>query len=463
MKVDVGVPMHNLLLFGALVHAQPIAPPTPAPGGAYHPSRSFAPLVEAIQPAVVTIEVESGSDLGEVPPHVLEMFGFNPRDLPHPSGEGSGFVISEDGLLLTNHHVIADADQITVTLQDGRRIEAEVVGSDASIDIALLRLEGRDRWPHVTLADSEAVQVGDWVLSMGNALGLGTTATFGIVSGKGRVLGHDVLGREDFIQTDAAINQGNSGGPLFDLHGRVIGMNTAIIAGANTVGFAIPSNLILSVLQDLERNGRVARGFLGVQPQTLSEELRESLEVRAAKGVVIANVTDDTPAQEYGLQTGDVVLGVDGEAIESDTDLIRAISAKRPGDQVELQIERNRKTKDLRVILAERPGPLDATPPPVPATADRAGRTESLGLSLSDLPSALAEEAGVRKGVLVDGVTRGSAADGRLKAGDVLVEVNRRPVSEPEDVERILARSVGSALLLVVRDQTQEFVALPLP
>ncbi|MBX2799821.1 MAG: trypsin-like peptidase domain-containing protein [Myxococcales bacterium] len=447
------------MLIGASALAGPIDPPSPVGAdGTYNPQRSFAPLVEAVQPAVVTIKVGGGGS-ARVPP-IFEMLGIAPDDMPAPRGEGSGFIVSEGGLMLTNHHVIASGGDLEVVLHDGSTAEAQVLGSDESMDIALLRLEGERDWPHVKLGDSSDVQVGDWVLAIGNSLGLGPTATFGIVSGKGRVLGHDVFGRESFIQTDAAINQGNSGGPLFNLDGEVVGMNTAIIAGANTVGFSIPCNLIAEVLDDLEQRGKVSRGFLGVQPQTLTDELRTAFGVRAKKGAVVANVFDDTPAARSGLEDGDVVVKVDDAPIESDTDLIAAISSKRPGDQVQLEIERKKKKQRLRVVLAERPGDDDdddGEPDEDQST------TEQLGMTLTELSTEDARRAGVRRGVVVQRIGRKSIAEGRLQPGDIIVEVNRREVDQPSDVERILSRTTGSAFLLVIRDDAQQFVALPLP
>jgi serine protease Do len=431
--------------------APPVAVPLPA---SYDPARSLAPLVKAVAGAVVTIEVESLSD---IPPQVLQMFGADPHGMFPHTGEGSGFVISADGLVLTNHHVVAEADRITLVLADGSKVAARVLGGDASMDVALLKAEGVRTWTHVTLGDSEGLEVGDWVVAMGNGLGLGTTVTAGIVSGKGRIIGHDVFGKESFIQTDAAINQGNSGGPLFDLDGKVVGMSTAIIAGANTVGFAIPSNLIAGILDDLRTNGRVARGFLGVQGQTVTDELRRTLGLESERGAVVTSVFDDTPASRSGLRRGDVVVSVDGQPIESDGDLVAKIGNHRPGDRVVLTIERESKIEELKVTLTDRHEPSAPTAAPEPGTA------AALGLVMVPLSPALAAESGLKAGVLVERVERGSVADGRLRPGDVIVEVNKRPVESSDDVVRLLARTTATAFLLVLRDDAQQFVSLPLP
>jgi len=339
----------------------PIATPTPTPqlSLTFDPTRSFAPLIEQASKAVASVKVESDID-----PVALEMhrrfrtpFGqVDPRAIPPRSGEGSGFVISGDGLMLTNHHVIEDADRITVVFGDGEEVDAKVLGSDASMDIALLQLQDDRAWPHLELGDSDAARVGDWVLAMGNPLGLGHTVTAGIISGKGRVLGHDIFGNEDFLQTDAAINPGNSGGPLVTLDGKVVGMNTAVIAGANTVGFSVPTNLIASVVEELQSNGHIARGFLGVNSQPLTPDLADMLGVDADQGALVSSVFPDTPAALAGLERGDVVVEVDGKGIGDQADLIAAIGNKRPGDEVRLRVIRAKGPKKLTVTLAERPG-----------------------------------------------------------------------------------------------------------
>ncbi len=319
--------------------AAPIATPTPTEtlDLTYDPTRSFAPLVETASKAVARVKVESDLD-----PRQLEMlqrfrspFGdLGPDQLRPRSGEGSGFVVSADGLLLTNHHVIDDADRIAIVFSDGTEVEATVLGSDASMDIALLQLPQDRSWDYLELGDSDQARVGDWVLAMGNPLGLGNTVTAGIISGKGRVLGHDIFGNEDFLQTDAAINPGNSGGPLVTLDGKVVGMNTAIIAGANTVGFAVPTKLITSAMAELRDHGRIARGFLGVNSQPLTPELAQALGIDAEDGALVASVFPDTPAAKAGLERGDVVVEVDGLEIDDQADLVAAIGNKRPGDKV---------------------------------------------------------------------------------------------------------------------------------
>ena len=468
------------LLWTFTAGAQPLDPPRAAEvDGTYDPRRSLAPLVAAVQPAVVTIEVLG--DPSRMPEALRDLFG----DMG-PQGEGSGFIVDATGILLTNHHVVAESRALRVVLHDGTSVGANVLGTDEDLDIAVLQLLGDREWPAVQLADSSRVRVGDWVVAMGNGLGLGTTATTGIVSGMGRRLNHDRFGQDDYIQTDAAINRGNSGGPLFDLDGRVIGMNTAIIAGANTVGFAISSNLIELVLGDLRDRGHVPRGYLGVLFADIPEEMRESLDIKSELGVLVTEVVDGTPAADSGVQGGDVIVEIDGSPIEDRADLLRAIGGKRPGDTVELVVERKRRQKRLKATLAERPRPnvlaeagddeRDGVPPgvhgvprPTPGPGARPGREALpatrlglLGVEMIDLPRELAKAIGVRKGVLVARVERGSPAEGRLFPGDVVVEVDRRAVDSVDKVERLLTRAEGVAFLQVVRDDTQHFVELPL-
>jgi serine protease Do len=453
-----------MLVSSLLLLTQALATPlAPAPDAAVA-IPSLAPLVQAVEPAVVSIEIQQRMQgrQGFVPPMFEEFFGPlpGPRDPGLRQGEGSGFVISEDGLLLTNAHVVRDADELVVRLSDGSAVEVEVLGRDDAIDVALLQLPSDRLWPYVALGGAEELAVGDWVVAMGNPLGLGHTVTAGIVSGKSRVLGQDIFGSDDFIQTDAAINQGNSGGPLFDLQGRVVGMNTAIIAGANTVGFAIPSTLILSVLGDLKERGHVARGFIGLRPQTLTAELAEAVACPENKGALVSQVFEDTPAEASGLRVGDVVVDVDGQAIEDHESLIAAVGSHRPGDIVTVQLWRGGKKKTIEVTLAERP--TDETPAQAPLEPP-ADSLNAVGVGLQPLPPALAAEAGIAAGVLVERVDNGSPADQKLRPGDILLEVNQRSVNNPADVERILGRSTGSVSFLVLRSEVQLFVSLSLP
>ncbi len=436
------------------------AAPGPVVVPDYEPSRSLAPLVEAVSPAVVTLKVEARAELPELPRELLRSLPFDPHDLPQVrSGQGSGFFVGPDGEVVTNWHVVEGATSITVVLEDGRELPARVVGGDRALDLALLHVDAVDV-PWLELGGDDDLRVGDWVLAMGDGLGLGSTATLGIVSGKGRAVGSTVLSGE-FLQTDAAINEGNSGGPLFSLDGRVVGMSTAIIHGANTVGFAIPGSRIASVLGDL-RQGHVARGYLGVSPQVLSPEIRQGLGVKAEKGAVVTEVMTDTPASEAGLQSGDVIVAVDGDPIDDPSDLVRTIAGHAPGERVKVEVERGARTRQVEVVLAERPDRTDL-PEIEPGQPEAPTLVSGVGVTLAPLGPSLVATSGIEAGVLVERVERGSPADGRLRAGDIILEVDRRKVEHPAEVERAFARSAGNVFLLVHRNGGQQFVMVPLP
>ncbi len=411
-----------------------IASPEPHPSS-YDPMRSFAPLFDAVSPAVLAIEIEGKSEpsaeLQQIPPEFRRFFDPRGFEAVPTHGEGSGFVISADGLVLTNNHVVENATRITARFADGRTAPATVLGTDEHLDIALLRLDSPGPWPFVALGDSTEARVGDWVVAVGNPLGLGTTVTAGIISGKGRALGHDVY--DDFLQTDAAINPGNSGGPLFSLDGKVIGINTAIINGANTVGFSIPINLVQGVVDDLETKGHVARGFIGVRPVAGPD----------GTGAVIAQIYDDTPAKKAGLQAGDLITRIDDVAVKDPGQLVRAIGTHNPGEQVVLEVVRGDKTLSMPVELAERPGD-DAMP--------QDGAVPKLGLALGALSDPAAKELGLQYGVPVNDVTKGSPADGRVRKGDIILSVNQWPVATAEQVVELVDRSRSNVLLEILRD-----------
>ena len=377
-------------------------------------------------------------------------------------GEGSGFIISEGGLLLTNHHVIARADNIRARFADGQTVNARLLVATPTWTWRCYSLKARKSWPHVTLGSSNGARVGDWVVAMGNPLGLGHTVTAGIVSGKGRILHHDrMFGSDDFIQTDAAINQGNSGGPLFDINGNVIGMNTAIIQGANTIGFAVPMDQIKLILTDLENKGFVSRGYLGVQPQGMSPEIARAIGADISKGALIARVFPDTAAEKYGLQPGDIVTKIDKTTIEDPEKLIQIVATKRPGTKIAITVVRKGKKKVLDLVLGERP---DAAPPQREANTEEEGPASltTMGMELSSLSQSVREETGIHHGVIVEAIESTSPARGRLQPGDIILSVNQRPVQSIEDVTFAIRRSSGSVFFLIARGDMQRFVVVPL-
>jgi len=317
----------------------------------YNPSRSLAPLVEQLAPAVVNLGVESTAPSSKNPrqKELESLLGLN-RPV---QGMGSGFLISSDGYILTNHHVIANASSIQVRLADEREYTARVVGSDSRIDIGLVKIDSKERFPFVSLGSSKKLRVGDWVVAIGNPFGLNHTVTQGIVSAKGRAIGAGPY--DDFIQTDASINPGNSGGPLFDLDGKVIGINTAVSAVGQGIGFAVPSDMVKDVLADLKKNGRVERGWIGVSLQDIAGPDLVQLGLNGKQAVRMSGVYPGTPAANAGIKVGDIILRIDGVSIGDANTLVKHIGSKRPGEVVKMRILRNGKSQTLRVKLAKRP------------------------------------------------------------------------------------------------------------
>jgi Do/DeqQ family serine protease len=337
----------------------------PAAGVAY----SYAPVVDAVAPAVVTIHAEQRGRAAAAglpfadDPRFRDFFGDRlPRgrgEAPQPrqQGLGSGVIVSGDGYILTNHHVIADADRVTAELTDGRSFTAKVVGSDEPSDLAVLKIEARDL-PSVTLGDSDAVRVGDVALAIGNPMGVGQTVTMGIVSAKGRATGLGDGSFEDFIQTDAPINRGNSGGALVSTRGQLIGINSQILSpsGGNIgIGFAIPANMAKHVMDALVADGQVHRGMLGVTVQSLSADLASSLGLPSARGVLISGVAEDGPADDAGVERGDVITAIDGTAVVDSNDLRNRVAALEPGRSVVLTALRDGKERKLKATLGELP------------------------------------------------------------------------------------------------------------
>ena len=460
--------------------AQPAAPRTPAT-----PAVSFADVIDSVSPAVVNIavmKVETAPTTFQyrggpgfrgdqsLPFEFFERF-FNgdPRGFERRSeGQGSGFLIDASGYIVTNNHVAGGAEEITVTLQDGRKFDATLVGSDARTDLALLKIEATGL-PYVAFGDSDKARVGDWVVAIGNPFGLGGTATAGIISARGRDIRFDPQAQfsdNDYLQLDAPINFGNSGGPVFNTAGQVVGVNTAIFSpnGGNVgIGFAIPANQAKDIIADLRENGSVERGWLGVRIQDLDEDLAKSLRIEGTDGAVVVEVEEDSPAARGGVQVGDVITRFNDRAIDSTRTLSRAVAAATPNTGAKVTVWRDGRSRELTVELGEAANEAVAAAGPGGGSQGQA----SLGLSLRPLADGERGALGLPSdvdGVVVANVAPGSpAAEKGIRPGDVITRVNQKPVSSVGDAVAALnaAREAKeTALLLVRRGDAQRFVAL---
>lgn len=379
-----------------------------------------------------------------------------PRGPQRQSGIGSGFIVDSDGTILTNYHVVDGAQKLSVTLSDGKSYDAKVVGRDEKSDIAVIKIDAGRSLPAAPLGDSDRLEVGEWVMAIGNPFGLDHTVTSGIVSAKGRNIGQGPY--DNFIQTDASINPGNSGGPLINLRGEVIGINTAIFSqsGGNVgIGFAIPSNSVKELLPQLRDKGKVVRGFIGASVQKVSPEIAESLNINPPRGALVADLIKGGPAERAGVKTGDVIIEFDRRPIKDSADLPQQVARVAPGSAVQLKVIRDGKETSLPITVGEM---KEAE---VAATAQEG----ELGLTVQPLTPQLAESLGVERGegLVISAVKPGSAADeAGLRSGDVVVEVNRQPVKSLADYNREIARNekAKSVLFLVRRGQSSLFLAL---
>jgi serine protease Do len=436
----------------------------------------FMHLAETLSPAVANISIvqkekqqreqsfqgfrrpfREGQPFGQDP--FREFFDRYFGDAPPQARQslGSGFIIHPKGLILTNNHVIEEAEQIKVTLNDEREFDATVIGRDPKTDLALLKVEAKVDLPTVPLGNSDALRIGEWVLAIGNPFGLSHTVTAGIVSAKGRVIGAGQY--DDFIQTDASINPGNSGGPLFNTRGEVVGINTAIIAGGTGIGFATPINLVKELVPQLHDQGKVTRGWLGVMLQKVTPELARTFDLPQARGALVADVISDSPAAQGGLQQGDIITKFDGSDIQDMHELPRVVAKTEAGKQVEVQILRQGKAKTLSVTIAAlHDDTAVAAAEPEPTVIDR------LGMEVEDLTPALIQRLGLSssKGVFVAEVAPdGLAAEAGIRSGDVILEVNRQGIADTQSYADALQNHVDDTiLLLVARDENTLYVAL---
>ena len=470
----------------ASVHAQPAAPVSAAAPAITHAVAagrdSYADIVNVVAPAVVTIRVESKAKVlpaGFGPgDDMLRRFFGDPFDqgqrspeppamprMPRQRGLGSGVVISRDGYILTNNHVIDGADSITVEFADGRTLNATLVGTDKPSDVALLKVKG-DAFPALTLGNSDAVKVGDVVLAIGNPLGVGQTVTMGIISAKGRATGTGDGGYEDFLQTDAPINHGNSGGALVNTSGELIGINSQILSntGENIgIGFAIPANMARNVADQLRKDGKVHRSQLGVTIQPVTSDMAANLGLKDAGGVIIATVEPGSAADRAGLKQGDVIEAFNGEPVKDLNSLRNRVADSAPGSSATVTIVREGATRDVPVTLRE--AAAGETPVSDERDSTTTGDPSALGISVAPLTPDLAGRLNMprdAKGVVVQAVNPdGRAAEAGLQPGDVIQQVNRQQVQTVDELRAAVRRNPEKpALLLVSRDGRNLFVTV---
>lgn len=441
---------------------------------------SFADLVDKVRPAVVSINVKNGKsrvnrdlfrglpDLPDDHPlnEFFKRFRKDFRGSPGPSqptlAQGSGFIISRDGYVVTNHHVIDKADNITVTMDNGDKREAKLIGSDSRTDLALLKIVEKGDYPVVEFTN-EPARVGDWVLAVGNPFGLGGTVTAGIVSARGRDIGS---GPYDYLQIDAAVNRGNSGGPAFNLKGQVVGVNTAIFSpsGGNVgIAFAVPADLARTVVDELRHSGSVSRGWLGVTIQNVSEDIAASLGLDKPEGAMVIKITPGGPAAKSDIKIGDAIVEINGDHIKDSRDLSRKIASLQPKSDVRVTVYRDGGKKTISLQLGRFPGMAKLAK--LQEGKPVGEELEDLGLSLAPVPDQPSSDG--ENGVLITDVNpESNAAEKGLKSGDIILEVGGEAVSRPDDVvEGVKAakRKGRKAILLRIKSgDEQRFIALPL-
>lgn len=446
---------------GALLSATPAVASGLAPQATVATTQlpDFVQLVEKYGKGVVNIStvrearvVEGADPFGFDERHaeIFRRFGFpfpfggGPRQEPERRGTGSGFIISADGLILTNHHVVDDADEIKVRLTDNREFTGKVLGSDAKTDIAVVKIEAKDL-PYLTMGNSDELKVGEWVAAIGSPFGLDNTVTAGIVSAKSRKLPSDQY--VPFIQTDVAVNPGNSGGPLFNMKGEVVGINSQIFStsgGFMGLSFAIPSNLAMQIKDQLVKNGKVTRGRIGVVIQSVTQDLAESFGMKAPKGAIVSQVEKDGPAAKAGLQEGDIITAVNGKAIDDSVDMPVIIGSMAPGSIAKLSIIRNNKDMTLDVKVEEAPNESASSNASKTAAANKLGVTVR---PLNDEEKAKAET----EGLLVTEST-GAARKAGIREGDIIVNVNGVKIKKTDDLARVLEKNKNLRVLVQRRD-----------
>jgi serine protease Do len=435
---------------------------------------SFADLSEQVKHAVVNISTTQVLKENPMQPFAApnspfreffgdeffkRFFGDNPPGSMKTSALGSGMIIDTEGLILTNNHVVEKADEIKIKTDLQKEYDAKVVGRDPKTDLALIRVTPDKDFPKpVRLGNSDAIRVGDWVMAVGNPFGLGHTVTAGIISAKGRVIGAGPY--DDFLQTDAAINPGNSGGPLFDMNGEVVGVNSAIVAQGQGIGFAIPINLAKEILTQL-KTGKVTRGWLGIMIQDITPDLAKSFEIQETKGVIVADLVTDGPAEKSGLKRGDVITRVNGKDVDNAHALSRMVASIAPETSVTLQVIREGKSREIKATIGTMPADGSEAAP--------SKKESTWGLTVQNLTPELAQRFEwdqTEQGVVISNVQPGSpAADVKLRPGDLIKEINRQKIQNLKDYNQALqkAKKGESLLLLIKRGERTFYVALKAP
>jgi len=431
---------------------------------------SFAELAEKLSPAVVNISTtkiikgRSGSPFGDGMPFqrffgdddaFRRFFGDMPEREFKQNSLGSGFIISSDGYIFTNNHVVEKADKIKVKLSTGKEYDAEIKGKDPNTDIALIKINPAGELPAVKFGDSDKLRVGEWVFAIGNPFGLDHTVTAGIVSAKGRVIGSGPY--DNFIQTDASINPGNSGGPLFNMNGDVVGINTAIIAQGQGIGFAIPINTAKSIINDLKTKGNVTRGWLGISIQDITDDISDTLKLKSKKGALVGQVFEGDPADKAGVKTGDVILEINGKAVQNSHELLLVVAVLKVGEKVKVKIWRDGKEKIYEIIVGERKDEK--------ILAGKEKSSEYLGMTVQEITPDMAKHFGHtdKVGVIITQIREGSPADDAgLVAQDIILQINRVDIFSMKEFikEMTSIRREGTILLLIKRGETKFFTTL---
>jgi serine protease Do len=456
---------------------QPAAPVNQGATATPHEMPDFADLVAKVKPAVVSVttklDVRATADEGPDQdgggmqmPFGGMMPGGGGMQQHAVEARGSGFIINANGTIVTNNHVVKDAKSVSVTLSDGTTLPAHIVGRDPRTDLAVLKVDAKTPLPYIQLGDSSKVRVGEWVVAMGNPFGLGGTVTAGIVSAKGRDIGEGPY--DQFIQIDAPINQGNSGGPLFTQDGKVVGVNSAILSptgGSIGIGFAIPSNVVKTIAAQLEASGHVTRGYLGVASQPITEQMAKALHLSDDSGALVASVSPNGPAAKAGVQPGDVILSVNGEKVGTPRDLAVDVAAVKPGDNAKLDLLRNGDQQTVSVTLASMPGDNASA-----EAGSQQAQQGKVGIALAPLTPDTRSNLNLpdgTKGAVVAQVQPGSAADAAgIQAGDVIIGVGSKAVTSPEEAVRAIHNATrdkdGALALRIIRDGQAAFVAVTL-